>query len=216
MTKLFVIVGMGDGMGLAIARRFAKEGFAIAMLARNAAKLQAFKATLQAEGYEAYDFVADAGEEASLQSAFTSIQTQLGNPEVLVYNAATPKMESILNETMDTLAKDFKINVAGALVAVKSVLPALQAQGQGTILFTGGGFSMYPSPDFGSLSLGKAGIRSLAKMLAEALKPDGIRVGTITICGTVNPDDAKYSPDHIAEKYWDFHINPASDSEIVY
>lgn len=203
-------------MGLAIARRFAKEGFAIAMIARNAAKLQLFKATLQSEGYEAYDFTADAGDEASLQSALTSIQTRLGNPDVLVYNVATPKMESILNETMDTLAIDFKINVAAALVTTKAVLPAMKAQGRGTILLTGGGFALYPSPDFGSLSLGKAGIRSLAKMLATALKPDGIRVGTITIGGTVNPDDPKYSPDQIAETYWTFHANPESDSEIVY
>jgi short-subunit dehydrogenase len=216
MTKLVAIVGMGDGMGMAIARRFAKEGFAIAMIARNAAKLQAFKATLQAEGYEADDFVADAEDEASLQSAFTAIQTQLGDPEVLVYNAATPKMEPILNETMETLAIDFKINVAGALATTKAVLPAMQAKGQGTILFTGGGFAMYPSPDFGSLSLGKAGIRSLAKMLAEALKTSGIRVGTVTICGTVNPEDPKYSPNQIAEQYWTFHTNSTSDSEIVY
>lgn len=216
MAKLFAIVGMGDGMGLAIARRFAREGFAIAMMARNAAKLQAFRAMLQAEGYEAHDFAADAGEEASLQSAFASIQTQLGDPEVLVYNAATPKMESVLNETMETLAIDFKINVAGALAATKAVLPAMQAKGQGTILFTGGGFAMYPSLDFGSLSLGKAGIRSLAKMLAEALEADGIRVGTITICGIVKPEDDKYNPDRVAENYWDFHSNSASESEIVY
>ncbi|MBW4657893.1 MAG: SDR family NAD(P)-dependent oxidoreductase [Drouetiella hepatica Uher 2000/2452] len=216
MTKLFAIVGMGDGMGLAIARRFAQEGFAIAMIARNAAKLERFQATLQAEGFEAHAFAADAGEEASLQSAFTSIQAQLGSPEVMVYNVATPKMEKILNETMDTLAIDFKINVAGALAATKAVLPAMQAQRQGTILFTGGGFAMYPSSDFGSLSLGKAGIRSLAKMLAEALKPDGIHVGTITICGTVNPEDPQYSPGQIAEQYWAFHTNPDSDSEIVY
>jgi NADP-dependent 3-hydroxy acid dehydrogenase YdfG len=216
MTKLLTIVGMGNGMGLAIARRFAKEGFAIAMIARNATKLQDFKATLQAEGYAAHDFVADAGEEASLHSAFASIQTQLSDSDVLIYNAATPKMAPILNETMDTLANDFQINVAGALAATKAVLPAMQAKGQGTILFTGGGFSMYPSPDFGSLSLGKAGIRSLAKMLAEALKTEGIRVGTITICGIVNPDDDKYNPEQIAENYWNFHINSASDSEIVY
>lgn len=216
MTKLFAIVGMGDGIGLAVARRFAREGFAIAMIARNAAKLQAFKATLEAEGVEAHDFVADAGDEASLQSAFTAIQSQLGHLNVLVYNVAMLKMEPILHETMETLITDFKINVAGALVATKAVLPAMQAQGQGTILFTGGGFAMYPSPDFGSLSLGKASIRSLAKMLAEAVKSDGIRVGTVTICGTVNPEDPKYSPDRIAENYWAFHADSASDSEIVY
>lgn len=216
MTKLLAIVGMGDGMGLAIARRFAREGFAIAMIARNAAKLEGFKTTLQTEGYDAHSFIADAGADASLQAAFASIHSQLGDPDVLVYNAATPKMASILDETADTLASDFKINVAGALAATKAVLPAMQAKRQGTILFTGGGFALYPSPDFGSLSLGKAGIRSLANMLAAALQPDGIRVGTVTICGTVNPDDPKYNPDQIAESYWAFHITPAADSEIVY
>lgn len=213
---LLAIVGMGEGMGLAIARRFAKEGFVLAIIARNADKLEAFKATLQAEGYETHSFVADAGEEPSLQSALSSVQAQLGDPDVLVYNVAALKMESILNETMDTLAIDFKTNVAGALAATKAVLPAMKARGQGTILFTGGGFSLYPSPDFGSLSLGKAGIRSLAKQLAEAVKPDGIRVGTVTICGTVSPDDPKYNPDQIAENYWAFHTNPDSDSEIIY
>ncbi|HCF29487.1 MAG TPA: short-chain dehydrogenase [Cyanobacteria bacterium UBA11049] len=216
MPKLFAIVGMGDGIGLAVSRRFAREGFAIVMIARNEAKLQGFKDTLEAEGYKAHSFIADAGSESSLKSAFTSIQKQLGNPEVLIYNAATPKMENVLNETVESLTNDFKINVAGALIATQAVLPTMKAQGQGTILFTGGGFSLYPSPDFASLSIGKAGIRSLAKMLAEALKSDGIRVGTITVCGIVNPDDPKYNPESIAENYWAFHTDTESDSEIVY
>jgi len=56
----------------------------------------------------------------------------------------------------------------------------------------------------------------LAKMLAEALKPEGIRVGTVTICGIVNPSDPKYNPDSIAENYWNFYAKPESDAEIVY
>lgn len=213
---LFVIVGMGEGIGLAVARRFAKEGFALAMIARNAAKLEGFQKSLQAEGYKAYSFIADAGSEDALKSAFISIRAQLGDPEVLVYNAATLKMENILNETMESLANDFKVNIGGALTATQAVLSAMKAQGKGTILFTGGGFSMYPSPDFASLSLGKAGIKSLAKMLSDALKGNGIRVGTITVCGTVNSDDPKYNPDSIAENYWSFHAVKESGSEIVY
>lgn len=216
MPKLFVIVGMGEGVGLAVSRRFAREGFAIAMIARNEVKLKDFKDTLRAEGYEAEYFIADAVSEESLRAAIVSLQKQLGDPEVLVYNAAIPKMENVLNETVESLTNDFKVNVAGALVATKEVLPAMKAQGKGTILFTGGGFSMYPSPDFASLSIGKAGIRSLAKMLAEALKSDGIRVGTVTICGTVSSVDPKYNPQSIAENYWTFYAAKESDSEIVY
>lgn len=213
---LLVIVGMGEGIGIAVARRFAKEGFDLAMIARNEAKLQSFKDTLQFSGYEAHYFIADAGNEDALKSALASIGEQLGNPDVLVYNAATPKMENVLNETMESLANDFKVNVAGALVATQALLPAMRTQSKGTILFTGGGFSMHPSPDFGSLSLGKAGIRSLARMLSAVLKSDGIRVGTITVCGIVNPDDPKYNPEQIAENYWSFHTNEESDPEIAY
>lgn len=216
MTSLLIIVGMGEGNGLAIARRFAKEGFAIAMIARNQNKLQEYREQLQGSGYEVYDFVADAGDEASLKSAFVSIQEQLGNPDVLVYNAAVPRMENVLNTSFETLVNDFKVNVAGALVATQAVIPAMQAQGKGTILLTGGGFALYPSPDFASLSIGKAGIRSLANTLAGALKSQNIRVGTITICGTVDAADPKYSPDRIADKYWEFYTIQDSETEVVY
>ncbi|MBD2186407.1 SDR family NAD(P)-dependent oxidoreductase [Aerosakkonema funiforme] len=215
MKKLLAIVGMGEGNGLAIARRFAKEGYAIAMLARNETKLNEFKNSLQREGYEAHYFTADASNEASLKSALASVKN-IANLEVLVYNAAVPKMVNVLNETFESLINDFQVNVAGALVAVQSVLPGMRQQEKGTILLTGGGFALYPSPDFASLSIGKAGIRSLAKILSDALKNEGIRVGTITICGTVNASDPKYNPESIAENYWNFHANPESESEIVY
>ena len=216
MPKLFVIVGMGDGIGLAVSRRFASQGFAIAMIARNAAKLQEFQGILEAEGYSAHSFVADAGDAASLKAAIAAIQSQLGNPEVLVYNVAVLTRTNVLQETGERLTHDFQANVVGALVATQAVLPMMKAQGTGTILLTGGGLSMHPSPEFASLSIGKAGLRSLAKMLAQALKPEGIRVGTITVCGMVNPNDPKYNPNSVAENYWNFYTNPESDSEIVY
>ncbi|MBF2006841.1 SDR family NAD(P)-dependent oxidoreductase [Chlorogloeopsis fritschii PCC 9212] len=216
MTAVLVIVGMGDGNGLAIAHRFAQEGFAIAMIARNQSKLQGYQDILQAQGFEAHYFIADAGDETAMKSAFAELREQLGNPEVLVYNAAVPRMENVLNESFEALLDDFKVNVAGALVAAKAVLPGMQAQGKGTILFTGGGFALYPSPDFASLSIGKSGIRSLANTLGAALKEQNIRVGTITICGTVNPADSKYNPNQIAQKYWEFYTAPNPEIEVIY
>jgi short-subunit dehydrogenase len=216
MTAVLVIVGMGDGNGLAIAHRFAQEGFTIAMIARNQSKLQGYQDILQAQGFEAHYFIADAGDETAMKSAFAELREQLGNPEVLVYNAAVPRMENVLNESFETLIDDFKVNVAGALVAAKAVLPGMQAQGKGTILFTGGGFALYPSPDFASLSIGKSGIRSLANTLGAALKEQNIRVGTITICGTVNSADSKYNPNQIAQKYWEFYTAQNPEIEVIY
>lgn len=216
MTKLIAIVGMGEGNGMAIARRFGREGFTIAMIARSEAKLQKYQAELKEDGLEAHYFMADAGDQAAIEAAFAAIQTQLGTPKVMVYNAAVPRMQNVLDTSFADLVSDFQANVAGALVATQSVLPGMQQIGDGTIIFTGGGFALYPSPDFASLSIGKAGLRSLASTLGAALKPQGIRVGTITICGMVDPADAKYSPDAITEQYWQFYANPQSDAEIIY
>lgn len=216
MQKFCVIVGMGEGNGMAIARRFASEGFAIAMVARNEDKLRDYQATLETEGITAHYFLADAGDEAALTAAFAAIQAQLGTPEVLIYNAAVPRMESVLQTSYNTLVNDFKANVAGAIACVQAVLPAMQAQQAGTLLFTGGGFALYPDPNFVSLSLGKAGIRVLASTLHAALKDSPVKVGTVTICGTVNGDDPKYSSDLIAEEYWKLHVADNGEYETVY
>jgi NADP-dependent 3-hydroxy acid dehydrogenase YdfG len=216
MANVFVIVGMGDGNGMAIARRFAQAGFVIAMIARNETKLQGYQNTLQAEGMESHYFLADAGDRQALEAVFTAIRERLGDPAVLVYNAAVPRMQNVLQESYETLVSNFQANVAGALMAVQAVLPAMQAQNQGTILLTGGGFALYPSPDFVSLSIGKAGVRVLANTLAQALKETNIRVGTVTICGTVDASDSKYNPDRIAEQFWALHEAKTSEFEIVY
>lgn len=216
MTELCVIVGMGEGNGMAIARKFASAGFAIAMIARNEEKLKGYQSSLQLEDITSHYFLADAGDGAALKAAFAAIQTQIGTPKVLVYNAAVPRMESVLQTEAETLVNDFRANIAGAIACVQAVLPAMQAQQKGTLLFTGGGFALYPDPDFVSLSLGKAGIRVLANTLHAALKDSPIKVGTVTICGTVNGDDPKYSSERIADKYWQFHIADNSEYEIVY
>ncbi|TVQ25736.1 MAG: SDR family NAD(P)-dependent oxidoreductase [Leptolyngbya sp. DLM2.Bin15] len=216
MAHYCIIVGMGEGNGMAIARRFAQEGFAIAMVARNEQKLQSYQSMLQAEGITSHYFLADAGDEAELNAALSTVQEQLGTPEVLIYNAAVPRMEGILQTSYATLVNDFRANVAGAMTCVQAVLPAMQSQQQGTLLFTGGGFALYPQPDFVSLSIGKAGLRVLANTLHAALKDSPIKVGTVTICGTVNGDDPKYSSDRIAEEYWQLHVSDNLDYETVY
>ncbi|MDX1976752.1 MAG: SDR family NAD(P)-dependent oxidoreductase [Pseudanabaenaceae cyanobacterium bins.68] len=216
MSELCVIVGMGEGNGMSIAKKFGKEGMAIAMIARNQEKLQSYQSKLVQEGITANFFLADSGDQTALTSACEQIQDQLGTPSVLIYNTAVPRMENILQTTFDTLVNDFQANVAGAIVCVSSFLPAMQNQNSGTILFTGGGFSMYPHPDFVSLSIGKAGIRVLANTLHQTLNNSPIKVGTVTICGTVNGNDPKYASDRIAEEYWKLHIRENSEYEIIY
>ena len=211
------IMGFGTGVSLGVARAFGKEGYTLALLARNPAKLDTNCQELLQAGYTVQPFAADAGSHESLLAAFAQIRTQLGDPEVLVYNAAAlvPGKPSALS--FEQLVADFQVNVAGALVAAQEVLPAMRSRGNGTLLFTGGGLALEPYADLSSLAIGKAGIRSLAFSLAQELANTGIRVGTVTICGIVKPG-THFDPDTIAQSYLALHKQtPGTPAvEIVY
>jgi short-subunit dehydrogenase len=215
--KVCAIVGFGPGVSMGVAKAFGKEGYALALLARNPAKLIENAQALTTNGYRVQTFAADAGNETSLVQAFTKVRAEFGDPEVLLYNAAafTPGKPSSIPS--DLLIADFRVNVAGALIAVQQVLPAMRARRKGTILLTGGGLALNPYADASSLAIGKAGIRSLAFSLAQELTGEGIHVGTVTICGTVQPG-THFDPDTIAQSYLALHQQSpeAFETEVIY
>lgn len=199
-----VIVGYGPGVGDAVARAFAGEGHTLALVARDAGALAAAADRFGHDGVRAAAFPADAGDETSLLRALLAAKDRFGDPAVLVYNAARWRPGPTLALSPDDLVADFRICAAGALAAVRAVVPAMQARGRGSILFTGGGFALHPSPIAPSLSIGKASIRALAIILAQELAPAGIRVGTVTIMGTVAPGTS-LDPARIAQAFVALH-----------
>lgn len=201
------IVGAGPGLGMAIARRFGREGFLLALLARDEGALQVRAGALQAEGLSAFAFPADAGDPQSLKGALSAAKMGLGPPSVLVCNAvsATRAMPSEL--APDALVADFRVGVAGALAATQIVLPWMTAAGQGTILFTGGGFALEPTPALASVGAAKAALRNLAFSLAGELGDAGIHLATVTVCGMVAPGTA-FDPDLVAGAFWHLHAQP--------
>ena len=203
-NKTAVIVGYGPGVGDAVACAFAAEGHDLALVARDASKLAAATDRLGHEGVAAAAFPADAGNEASLLAALEAAKARFGDPAVLVYNAAHWRPGPTLALSPDDLVTDFRTCVAGALAAARAFAPAMQARGRGSILFTGGGFGLHPSPAAPALSIGKASIRALAIMLAQELAPAGVRVGTVTIMGTVSPGTS-LDPTRIAQAFVDLH-----------
>lgn len=204
-NKLIAIVGMGPLISLSVAERFAKEGYRIAMIARNEEKLKELKKHLNGQGFEAEYFTGDASSETSLRKTFAQIQSKMGDPDVLHYNAAKIKRSNLLEETASSLTEDFKVNTAGALSAVKAVLPAMRQKNEGSILITGGGLSVDPHPEYGALSVGKAAIRNFTHTLARSLKNTNIYVGTIIIRGFVKQGKEKYNPKDIADLFWKMH-----------
>ncbi|MFX1574491.1 MAG: SDR family NAD(P)-dependent oxidoreductase [Promethearchaeota archaeon] len=212
--KLITIIGMGPGNGMGIARRFGKEGFSVAMISRNEEKLQKLQGELKKEDINAHYFVGDASKQESLKNSFQQIKEELGSTDVLIYNAARLKMRNILEERFESLVTDFKVNVAGVLVAVQEVLPSMLANKEGTILVTGGHLGIEPHKEFASLSIGKGALINLVKVLAAELSTKNIHVGSVIICGIVNPKDEKYNPTAIAEQFWRLHTQKKERFEV--
>jgi short-subunit dehydrogenase len=212
-----VVLGVGPGISLSVARRFAREGFSLALIARNPEKVQQYAEELRAAGYDSRAYTADAADFASISSVFSQIHAQQGLTEVLVYNAVTVRRGLPSEVDADLLLSDFKVNVAGALAAAQQVIPHMKMQRKGTILFTGGGLALEPSAIYASLAVGKAGIRSLCFSLADELSVYDIHVATVTITGLVKPG-TRFDPDVIAESYWRlYQQKPHSfEREIIY
>lgn len=214
MTKNVIIIGAGPGLSTGLAEKFGKEGFAIGLISRNADKLKLQVQGLEQQGVKAYFATADAYNKDSLSNAIASLQTQMGTIHTLIYNAAALKMKQLMDETTDELVDDFKISVANAFHSVKILYHDLK-ENKGVVLLTGGSFALNPSPQFGSLSLGKASLRSLAFQLNEVLKSDDIYVGTVTINGYIHHGSETHSPRILAEKFWELRQNRA-EIEIQY
>ncbi len=207
MNKVIVIIGAGPGIGSAVAEKFGLNGFTVILISRRKDILETLTKTLIEKGVDAHYFVGDAGDAGSIKDAFDQIWEKWNHIDVLHYNAAKLKMVNIANETADGLTRDFKVNVAGIMTAVGLVAPDMEKKKEGTILITGGGFALQPNPDYGSLSIGKAGSRSLAASLHDALKTKNIFVGTVTVCGLVKPDAPKHNPQNIAGQFWSLYEN---------
>lgn len=214
--KVFLGIGSGPGMGIATAERFAKEGFKIILANRNSANTSKLVADLNSKGYQAEGKTVDASDASQVAALISEVEKQVGKIDVLHYNAASLRQATIASQPNETFVSDLAVNIGGALAAVKAVVPKMTEAKAGTILFTGGGFALYPCPDYLSLSIGKAGIRTLALGLFENLKEQNIHVATVTVATFVNPD-SKESHD-VAEHFWRLHSQPADQwtAETVY
>ena len=221
MSKTFLSIASGPGIGLATARRFGCEGYRVVLAARNVERLQAAASKLRAEGIEATTVQVDAVDARSVANVVTSVGPDL---EVLHYNggvlhfdaAGTLRARSLADETVDTLVSDTKVNVSSALAAIHAAVPTLTAQRRGTILLTGGGLGVQPSADFLTLSVGKAGIRSMALALFPALQERGIHIATVTVAKLVGPDSRAAA--EVAAAFWELHSQRPDEwrAETVY
>lgn len=205
-----LVIGAGPGIGQAVARRFAREGLPVALVARTKETVVAGAESLASLGVRALPLTADVTDEADLRAALDTAVAELGAPDAVVYNAAVIRPDAVgelpLRDHLDTYA----VNVLGALTTAAHLLPGMAARGRGTFVVTGGMPEM--KPPYVSLSLGKAGVRALVELLDTEYGPSGVHVATVTVGGAVAPGTA-YDPDDIADHYWRLHTQPRGEWE---
>jgi NAD(P)-dependent dehydrogenase (short-subunit alcohol dehydrogenase family) len=215
--RVAAVLGVGPGLGAAVARRFAREGFAVALMARSEESVAGVREEIEGSGGKALPVTADATDAGSVASAFERVRNELGDPEVFVYNAGAFQMGGILEIAPEKFDECFMANCAGAFYAAQQVLPAMVEAGRGTILLTGATASLRGSARFAALAVGKFGLRALGQSMAREFGPQGIHVAHVIIDGQINtprvrersPDREEHtmlSPDAIAETYWRLHI----------
>lgn len=207
--RVAIIAGVGPGMGIAIARRFAQQGYNIGLIARDQVRLAAYASDLAGFGVTTAAESADLCDQAAVKAAFDHLRERLGPATVLVYNGARWHEQKAMEIDPMTFNWDLALCCTGALIAAQHVYPDMKQAQAGTMLFTGGGLALYP--EYGatvpSLTAGKSALRGLCFAMAKELEPDGIHVGTVTIAGTVAPGTA-FDPDLIAERFWELHEQP--------
>jgi short-subunit dehydrogenase len=218
VTEVCLIVGAGKGIGQSCALAFAREGYDIALASRRVETLKPIAASVaEASGRRVRAYGADAGDAVSLQWLVDSVRSDLGDPDVLIFNAAHDHHGRPLQVDAERWVEDFRCNVAGALTLVQRIAPLMKKRQRGTILLTGGGFAHEPSAAFASLSASKAALRSLTFSLAQDLGNDGIHVATVTVYGVVQTGTA-FDPNRIAQHFLALHRQKpgAFETERIY
>lgn len=210
-----IVIGAGPGIGTSVAARFAREGLAVCVLSRSQLTVDTALRALDDARAGTLGLTVDVTDEARLRAALDEAVDRFGVPEVLVYNAALIQSDVPGELTARQHLDAWAVNVVGAITGIAHLGPLMTEAGEGTILITGG--MPEPVPEATSLSLGKAGVRALAGLLARAYEPAGVHVATVTVAGAVAPGTA-FDPDDIAEEYWRLHAQPAGswEREVLY
>lgn len=204
------IVGAGPGLGAAVARRFAAEGFSIALISRDQAKLDALAAELQAGGVVARGYAADVLDPESLETALGRAAAELGPIAVLQYSPLPSRayLKPVLELTPELALEALRFSALGLIHAVRSVLPAMRTAGDGSIILINGGTSVQARSDFAGTSIAFPAESAYGEMLHDALSDEGVRVVQLVIPGGIPKLRLPNGIDDVAERIWQIHSSP--------
>jgi NAD(P)-dependent dehydrogenase (short-subunit alcohol dehydrogenase family) len=183
-----LVVGVGDGLGSAIARAFAAEGYPVCLTrrARHLADLEKTAESIRAEGRTAHAFGVDAREEDEVVKLFETIERDIGPLEVVVFNIGANVRFGIVETTARVFTKVWEMACFAGFLAGREAAKHMLPRGRGSILFTGATASTRGREGFAAFAAAKAGLRAIAQSMARELGPQGIHVAHIVIDGGID------------------------------
>ena len=221
-TRIALVLGVGplQGLGAALARRFAAEGLQVVIAGRSSAKLALVADAIADAGGVAIPVVADATVESDVKRLFETVTADGQVLEIAAYNVDSNLSAPLLETDVEMFTALWRQNSLGAFLFGREAIKHMLPQQQGSLFFTGATASLRAKPPFTSFSAAKAGVRALAQGMAREFGPQGIHVVHAVIDGVIDGErahrqfsrfvaakgaDGLLQPDAIAETYWQLH-----------
>ena len=205
-----LVTGVGPGTGAAIARRFARGGYAVAMLARSRERLSA----LEREIEHSRGYACDVTDETQLDTTIERVRADLGAPKVLIHNAVAGAFGSFLEIEPEVLNRNFQVNTMALLHLARRLAPAMIEAGDGAIIVTGNTSALRGKAKFAGFSPTKAAQRILAEAIAREIGPQGVHVAYVVIDAVI---DLEWTRAMTSKPAGDpFFIQPAAIAEEVW
>ncbi|MBW2451524.1 MAG: SDR family oxidoreductase [Deltaproteobacteria bacterium] len=224
IQKVALVVGAGDHLGAAIAKRFGRENFHI-VVTRRRGDMTTLIEEIEALGSRADGFHSDARCEDQVTELIEKIETEIGPIDVAVFNVGGNVRFGILETSSRVYRKTWEMCAFAGFLVGREVARRMLPRKNGTILFTGASASLRGAKGFAAFSGGKHALRALAQSMARELGPQGIHVGHVVIDGLIEnpstkkmfpdlvaskPKDGIIQPDHLGEIYWQLYQQPRS------
>ncbi|XKH02314.1 SDR family NAD(P)-dependent oxidoreductase [Marinobacter nauticus] len=209
MNQVCVVMGVGPGNGLALVRRFASEGYQVAMLARSEDYLEQLEQTVEG----AHGFRCDMMDPVQITSVLEDIESKLGPVSVMLYNAGAGTFKNVEDASLHDFEANWRINVQSLVAATKAALPQLRQHETASIIVTSASAATRGRANTAPFASAKAAQRSLAQSLARQLGPEKIHVANVVIDGVV---DLPRTREMLPDKPDDFFVQPSAVADAVW
>jgi len=218
MAKTIVVCGFGPGISTGVAEKFGKEGFQVALVARNKERLDAGVKALEAKGIKAAAFPTDLYDPTAAFGLAERVRSSLGPITVIHWNAYGGRAGDLIAADTDAIRSEMDVALVSPMRLISAALPDMKKSDGAAVLLTNGGFGklskqadeMAVQFNAMGLAIANAAKDKLASLLNEKLRKDNVFVTEVIVMGTVkgtawDQGNASLEPSAIAEKFWSLY-----------